>query len=137
MQSFVVMACVDFVRICCLYLRGVTYNITLPKKLCYLQKDKRVRVEREELDGLIFKAFQSHQYYLLKDLIRRTDQPQAFVKEALKDVCVCVYLGDMAVSLLSADMGDQNWWYSFRVFLLVLGSCKRTLHVNSKGFNHI
>lgn len=80
-----------------------------------------MRVEREELDGLIFKAFQSHQYYLLKDLIRRTDQPQAFVKEALKDVCVCVYHGGMVVSLLSADMGDQNWWYSFSSFSSCLG----------------
>lgn len=51
------------------------------------QKDKRVRVKRDELDQLIFKAFETHQYYTLKNLADRTDQPVAYVKEALKEVC--------------------------------------------------
>jgi transcription initiation factor TFIIF subunit beta len=52
-----------------------------------VQKDKRVRVGKDELDQLIFKAFETHQYYTLKNIADRTDQPVAFVKEALKEVC--------------------------------------------------
>ena len=52
-----------------------------------LQKDKRFRMERSELERLIFKAFETHQFYFLKTLVNRTDQPQVWVKEVVKDVC--------------------------------------------------
>jgi transcription initiation factor TFIIF subunit beta len=53
-----------------------------------LQKDKRFRANEDELQAMIFKAFETHQYYTLKNLADRCNQPVAYVKDALKDVCL-------------------------------------------------
>ena len=39
------------------------------------QVEKRARGDREMVLDLIFTAFQSHQYYSLKDLVHKTKQP--------------------------------------------------------------
>lgn len=39
------------------------------------QVEKRARESRELVLDLIFTAFQSHQYYSLKDLVHKTKQP--------------------------------------------------------------
>ncbi|KNC81849.1 hypothetical protein SARC_05854 [Sphaeroforma arctica JP610] len=50
--------------------------------------DKRVRIEESDLEELLFKAFEEHQYYALKDLVNITNQPQEFVKTTLRKLCV-------------------------------------------------
>lgn len=47
---------------------------------------KRSRVEREQVLDMLFNAFERHQYYNIKDLVRITEQPVTYLKEILKDV---------------------------------------------------
>nr|CAB3251302.1 general transcription factor IIF subunit 2 [Phallusia mammillata] len=48
--------------------------------------DKSVRMERDELQSALFKAFEKHQYYNIKDLKDITAQPITFLKEVLKEI---------------------------------------------------
>jgi transcription initiation factor TFIIF subunit beta len=52
--------------------KPVAYHPELEKPK---QVEKRARAERELVLDLIFTAFQSHQYYSLKDLVHKTKQP--------------------------------------------------------------
>lgn len=36
---------------------------------------------------MLFAAFEKHQYYNIKDLVKITRQPITYLKEILKDVC--------------------------------------------------
>lgn len=36
---------------------------------------------------MLFNAFEKHQFYNIKDLVKITRQPVAYLKEVLKDVC--------------------------------------------------
>lgn len=36
---------------------------------------------------ILFSAFEKHQYYNIKDLVKITKQPVTYLKEILKDVC--------------------------------------------------
>ncbi|EFA84517.1 TFIIF subunit [Heterostelium album PN500] len=51
------------------------------------QEDKRERMQEEDLIDLIFKAFGEKQYWLLKDLVAYTDQPQVWLKQTLEKIC--------------------------------------------------
>jgi transcription initiation factor TFIIF subunit beta len=44
-------------------------------------------VPREDLLDMIFSAFEDTPQYNLKSLTQRTNQPQAWLKEVLADVC--------------------------------------------------
>ncbi|KAK3094580.1 hypothetical protein FSP39_003634 [Pinctada imbricata] len=49
---------------------------------------KRQRAEKEQVMDLLFKAFEKHQYYNVKDLVNITKQPITYLKEILKEICV-------------------------------------------------
>jgi transcription initiation factor TFIIF subunit beta len=49
---------------------------------------KKIRLEKEQVQELLFAAFEKHQYYNVKDLVRITNQPITFLKEILKEICV-------------------------------------------------
>jgi len=49
---------------------------------------KKTRLDKEVVMNGLFKAFESHQYYNVKDLVRITNQPITFLKEILKEICV-------------------------------------------------
>jgi len=52
---------------------------------------KKSRDDREKVTEMLFNAFEKHQYYSLKDLVRITNQPVTYLKDILKDVCIyCV-----------------------------------------------
>jgi len=48
---------------------------------------KKSREDREKVMEMLFAAFEKHQYYNIKDLVRITRQPVTYLKEVLKDVC--------------------------------------------------
>lgn len=48
---------------------------------------KKTRLEKEQVQDLLFAAFEKHQYYNVKDLVRITNQPITFLKEVLKEIC--------------------------------------------------
>ncbi|EFJ21220.1 transcription factor, partial [Selaginella moellendorffii] len=48
---------------------------------------KRTRRERGELEDHVFKLFEQQANWALKQLVQRTDQPVAFLKEILNDLC--------------------------------------------------
>ncbi|KAJ7295795.1 hypothetical protein O6H91_Y064900 [Diphasiastrum complanatum] len=49
---------------------------------------KRIRRERNELEDIVFKLFERQPNWALKQLVQETDQPVAFLKEVLNDLCV-------------------------------------------------
>lgn len=52
------------------------------------EEGKKTRLEKEQVMELLCAAFEKHQYYNVKDLVRITNQPIAFLKEVLKEMCV-------------------------------------------------
>jgi len=39
------------------------------------EEGKKTRLEKEQVHDLLFAAFEKHQYYNIKDLVRITNQP--------------------------------------------------------------
>jgi len=50
-------------------------------------KDKRVRMKREQLETMILTLFDKKDYYTFKEMLTQTDQPAAFLKEMLTEMC--------------------------------------------------
>jgi transcription initiation factor TFIIF subunit beta len=50
--------------------------------------DKRERMERSDLLDLLFQKFERRPHYTLKELVTVTEQPEAYLKEVLADLCV-------------------------------------------------
>nr|CAD7412728.1 unnamed protein product [Timema poppensis] len=48
---------------------------------------KKARDDKDAVLEMLFAAFEKHQYYNLKDLVRITRQPVTYLKEILKEVC--------------------------------------------------
>ncbi|XP_065223288.1 general transcription factor IIF subunit 2 [Planococcus citri] len=48
---------------------------------------KRSRDDKNAVLDMLFKAFDKHQYYNIKDLVTITKQPVGYLKEILKEVC--------------------------------------------------
>nr|CAH0098520.1 unnamed protein product [Daphnia galeata] len=49
---------------------------------------KKARDDKGKVMDMLFAAFEKHQYYNIKDLVKITNQPVTYLKEILKDVCV-------------------------------------------------
>jgi len=64
-------------------------RITFPKAFQKKkEEDKRVRKPKDVVLDLIFNAFQKSPHLDLKSLLSHTDQPQAYLKEILQEVCI-------------------------------------------------
>ncbi|GAB6030721.1 hypothetical protein CHUAL_007572 [Chamberlinius hualienensis] len=48
---------------------------------------KKSREDKDKVLEMLFAAFEKHQYYNIKDLVRITRQPITYLKEILKDIC--------------------------------------------------
>lgn len=48
---------------------------------------KKARYDKSAVQDMLFNAFEKHQYYNIKDLVRITNQPIGYLKEVLKEVC--------------------------------------------------
>ncbi|XP_017785531.1 PREDICTED: general transcription factor IIF subunit 2 [Nicrophorus vespilloides] len=48
---------------------------------------KKARDDKDSVLEMLFAAFEKHQYYNIKDLVKITRQPITYLKEILKDVC--------------------------------------------------
>ena len=48
---------------------------------------KKFRSSREEVYSMLFKAFEKHQYYNVKDLVNITQQPVSYLKEIMREIC--------------------------------------------------
>lgn len=57
----------------------------------YVQKKKaegkKARDDKNFVMDMLFNAFEKHQYYNIKDLVKITKQPIGYLKEILKEVC--------------------------------------------------
>ncbi|PKI43254.1 hypothetical protein CRG98_036340 [Punica granatum] len=49
---------------------------------------KRTRKDRGEMEDIMFKLFERQPNWTLRQLIQETDQPEQFLKDILKDLCV-------------------------------------------------
>ncbi|XP_034704652.1 general transcription factor IIF subunit 2 [Vitis riparia] len=49
---------------------------------------KRTRRDRGEMEEILFKLFERQPNWTLRQLIQETDQPEQFLKDLLKDLCV-------------------------------------------------
>ncbi|KAL3320538.1 General transcription factor IIF subunit 2 [Cichlidogyrus casuarinus] len=50
---------------------------------------KNLRRDKEEVKADLFKAFEQHQYYAVKDLVLITRQPVSYLTEILREIAVC------------------------------------------------
>ncbi|GAB0092915.1 General transcription factor IIF subunit 2 [Sergentomyia squamirostris] len=48
---------------------------------------KKARDDKNAVQDMLFNAFEKHQYYNIKDLVKITKQPIGYLKEILKEVC--------------------------------------------------
>jgi len=48
---------------------------------------KKERADRDKVQEMLFSAFEKHQYYALKDLVKITQQPIPYLKEILHELC--------------------------------------------------
>ncbi|OXA46469.1 general transcription factor IIF subunit 2 [Folsomia candida] len=48
---------------------------------------KKAREDKDKVLEMLFAAFEKHQYYNVKDLVKITNQPIGYLKEVLKEVC--------------------------------------------------
>uniref|UniRef100_A0A1A9V0C3 General transcription factor IIF subunit 2 n=3 Tax=Glossina TaxID=44049 RepID=A0A1A9V0C3_GLOAU len=48
---------------------------------------KKARDDKNAVMDMLFNAFEKHQYYNIKDLVKITKQPIGYLKEILKEVC--------------------------------------------------
>ncbi|XP_076097115.1 general transcription factor IIF subunit 2-like isoform X2 [Mytilus galloprovincialis] len=62
------------------------FNIEHNQKL--KNEGKRLRDSKDVVMEKLFAAFEKHQYYNVKDLVRVTNQPITYLKEILKEICV-------------------------------------------------
>nr|KAJ3417742.1 hypothetical protein HK105_000856 [Polyrhizophydium stewartii] len=67
---------------------GRTWNADLKKKRTERTLDRRERMSRKDLHDILFPLFNEFQYWNLKGLVERTNQPQAWLKEVLAEVCI-------------------------------------------------
>lgn len=44
-------------------------------------------MDKSQVLDMLFNAFEKHQYYNIKDLVKFTNQPISYLKEILKEVC--------------------------------------------------
>lgn len=50
------------------------------------EEGKKPRLEKDKLMDILFSAFETHQFYQLKDLCRITQQPVPYLKEMLQEI---------------------------------------------------
>lgn len=48
---------------------------------------KKARDDKNSVLDMLFNAFEKHQYYNIKDLVKITNQPISYLKEILNEVC--------------------------------------------------
>ncbi|KAJ8670841.1 hypothetical protein QAD02_002100 [Eretmocerus hayati] len=48
---------------------------------------KKIRDDKDVVLDMLFAAFEKHQYYNIKDLVKITRQPVVYLKEILNEVC--------------------------------------------------
>lgn len=48
---------------------------------------KKARDDKDAVLEMLFAAFEKHQYYNIKDLVKITQQPIVYLKEILNEVC--------------------------------------------------
>lgn len=48
---------------------------------------KKARDDKDVVLNMLFSAFEKHQYYNIKDLVKITRQPIGYLKEILKEFC--------------------------------------------------
>lgn len=51
---------------------------------------KKTREHPHAVQEMLFKAFELHQYYNIRDLVRITKQPIGYLKDVMKEVCVTI-----------------------------------------------
>ena len=49
--------------------------------------ERRVAMPEDELHSMLFRLFETQEKWILKDLIRETDQPTAHLKRSLEALC--------------------------------------------------
>lgn len=72
------------------YLPRSTHAERMDKK----DKSKKLRKEKEKVLDILFNAFNKHQFYNIKDLVKVTQQPTSYLKEILHEICKYNIKGD-------------------------------------------
>ena len=82
------------------------------------EEGKKTRLEKEQVQDLLFAAFEKHQYYNIKDLVRITNQPivsitDGWFEKLRKDICTVRYAASKFhhawCSLLNCHLWHMFW----------------------------
>ncbi|KAL0205142.1 hypothetical protein P9112_000449 [Eukaryota sp. TZLM1-RC] len=55
--------------------------------------EKRIRAERDVVKNLLFQLFNRKDFWSLSELVDETDQPQAWLRDVLDDICIRIISG--------------------------------------------
>lgn len=69
------------------YKPGVSSMVNRQQEREKKEKVKNIRIDRDRVQDMLFNAFEKHQYYNIRDLVRITQQPVTYLKEILKEIC--------------------------------------------------
>ncbi|XP_038051037.1 general transcription factor IIF subunit 2-like [Patiria miniata] len=61
-----------------------THNVEYDRRK--KEEGKKARMDKHKVQDILFNAFEKHQYYAFKDLVRLTQQPTPYLKEILKEI---------------------------------------------------
>lgn len=64
------------------------------KKSKYSSDNKRDRMPKPELMDILFKAFEQHAFWSIDDLVKKTQQPVAYLKQVLPEICDYIRIGE-------------------------------------------
>ncbi|XP_057521247.1 transcription initiation factor IIF subunit beta-like [Amaranthus tricolor] len=67
---------------------GIIHTQEKKKAVVKGSDTKRTRRDRGEMEDILFKLFEHQPNWTLKELVQKTDQPEQFMKNILKDLCV-------------------------------------------------
>lgn len=71
-----------------------TASFLKPKVEKNRAKDKRVRIDKPQLQTLLFSMFEKKPHWRMQDLVNETQQPQRFLKEILDEMAVYATKGE-------------------------------------------
>ncbi len=86
------------------YLTHLTQAIAEKKNK---DSNKRVRIEKDDLEHMLFKLFEKTPYWTIQQLQKQLEQPTSYLKEVLTEIAVVNKKGPYKVSTLCFFLGGD------------------------------
>eukprot|EP01024_Parvocaulis_polyphysoides_P061026 TRINITY_DN67187_c0_g1_i1.p2 TRINITY_DN67187_c0_g1~~TRINITY_DN67187_c0_g1_i1.p2 ORF type:complete len:128 (+),score=24.19 TRINITY_DN67187_c0_g1_i1:3-386(+) len=67
---------------------AIASKITRNKQRAQADKQRRLRMDKDELENVLFELFEKQSMWRLQDLLKETDQPHMWLKQVLNDIAM-------------------------------------------------